>query len=152
MSGQGGRRRLRRLAVLAAAGSAAAALLAGGTANAATGRPTQQVVCGDQVLTISIAPGNDGNNWGSGQIVGGGHLVVAALEYAVHDDTADLWLDDDVVAHGKAHAQQETITCDVARQQSTLGDVAPPDFVYPPGTGPADVVTSLLRATVVPRP
>ena len=141
---------LRRTA--AVAGLAAAALLAAGPANASTGRPTQQVRCGDQLLTISVAPGNGGNNWGAGQVVGGGHLVVASLEYAVHDDTADLWLDDEVLAHGKAHGQQQTVTCDVASQQSVLGDVAPPDFVYPPGTGPADVVTSSLRATVVPRP
>lgn len=143
--------RLWRPAVVVA-GLAAAALLAAGPADAATGRPTQQVVCGGQVLTISVAPGNGGNNWGAGQVVDGGHLVVASLEYAVHDDTADLWLDDEVLAHGKAHAQQQTITCDVASQQAFLGDVAPPDFVYPAGTGPADVVTSSLRATVVPRP
>lgn len=152
MSGPDARRRLQRLAVAAAAGSAAALLLAGGTAEAATGRPPQQVVCGDQVLTISVAPGNGGNNWGSGQVVGGGHLIVATLEYAVHDDTAGVWLDDEVLSHGKAHVQQQTVTCDVASQQSVLGDVAPPDFVYPPGTGPADAVTSSLRATVVPRP
>ena len=145
-------RRLPRLGVLAAAGSATAVLLACGTANAATGRLTQQVTCAGQVLTISSAPGNDGNNWGSAQVEGGGHLVLATLEYSIHDDTAGVWLDDEVLAHGKAHAQQQAIACDVAEQRSVLGDIAPPDFAYPSGTGPGDTVTSALRATVVPRP
>jgi hypothetical protein len=145
-------RQLRRLGVVATAGSAAAVLLAGGTANAATARLTQQVTCAGEVLTISSAPGNDGNNWGSAQVEGDGHLVLAALEYSVHDDTAGVWLDDEVLTHGKAHTQQQAVACDVASQQVVLGDVAPPDFAYPPGTGPGDTVTSALRATVVPRP
>jgi hypothetical protein len=142
----------RRLGVVVTAASAGAVLLAGGTANAATGRVTQQVTCAGEVLTISSAPGNGGNNWDSAQVEGGGHLVLASLEYSVHDDTAGVWLDDEVLAHGKAHGQQQVISCDVAVQQAQLGDVAPPDFPYPPGTGPGDTVTSALRATVVPRP
>ncbi len=152
MSGTEGRRLLRRLGVPAVAAPAAALLLAGGTANAASGRPTEQVTCAGQVLTIAVAPGNGGNNWGSGQIVGGGHLVLATLEYAVHDDTAGVMLDDEVLAHGQAHDQQQQITCDVASEQAVLGDIAPPDFAYPDGVLPTDVVTSSLRATVVPRP
>jgi hypothetical protein len=142
----------RRLGLVAAAASAGAVLLTGGTANAASGRVPQQVTCAGEVLTISPAPGNGGNNWGSAQIEGGGHLVLASLEYSVHDDTTGMWLDDEVLAHGKAHGQQQAIACDVAVQQAVLGDVAPPDFAYPPGTGPDDTVTSALRATVVPRP
>lgn len=142
----------RRLGVVVAAASAGAVLLAGGTANAATGRVPQQVTCAGEVLTISSAPGNGGNNWGSAQIEDGGHLVLAALEYSVHDDTAGVWLDDEVLAHGRAHGQQQGTACDVADQQSLLGDVAPLGFAYPPGTGPDDTVTSALRATVVPRP
>ena len=122
--------------MLATAGSAGAVLLAGGTANASTGRLTQQVTCAGQLLTIYSAPGNDGNNWGSAQVQGGGHLVLATLEYSLHDDTAGVWLDDEVLSHGKAHTQQQAIGCDVARQQFVLGDVAPPDFAYPPATGP----------------
>lgn len=145
-------RQVRRLGVLAAAGSAAAVLLAGGTADAATGLLTQQVTCAGQVLTVASPQGNDGNNWGSAQVAGGGHLVLAALEYSVHDDTAGVWLEDEVLIHGKAHLQQQTITCEVAEQQFVLADVAPPGFAYPPGTAPGDTVTSALRVTVVPRP
>ena len=152
MSGTHGRRGLGRLGVLAVAAPAAAVLLAGGTASAATGRMNQQVLCDGQVLTITSAAGNGGNTWGSAQVEGGGHLVLATLEYAVHDDTAGVVLDDEVLTHGKAHDRQDTVACDVASEQFVLGDVAPPDFAYPPGTGPADTVTSTLRATVVPRP
>ncbi|MGZ4626579.1 MAG: hypothetical protein ACXV3S_09880 [Kineosporiaceae bacterium] len=147
----GGRRTLRGLGVLAVA-TTVPVLVAAGTASAASGRLTQQVVCAGQPITIAVAPGNDGNNWGSAQVDGGGHLVLATLEYAVRDDTAGVVLDDEVLTHGKAHGQQDAVACDVASEQFVLGDVAPPDFAYPPGTGPADTVTSTLRATVVPRP
>ena len=142
-----------RLAVLAVAAPVVTVVLAAGTASAATvARTTQQVTCGGHVMTITSAPGNGGNNWGSAQVDGGGHLVLAGLEYSVWDDTAGVMLDDEVLAHGNAHANQNPIPCDVASAENRLGDVAPPGFAYPPGTGPDDTVTSALRATVVPRP
>jgi len=148
-----GRCASRWVRTVAVVGSVAAAVITGGgTANAGTGRPSQQVECAGRVLTVSVAPGNDGNNWGAAEVDGGGHLVLASLEYSVRDDTTGVLLDDEVLTHGSAHANQNPIACAVATVQSRLGDIAPAGFVYPPGTGPDDIVTSSLHATVVPRP
>jgi hypothetical protein len=116
------------------------------------GRTTMQVTCAGQVLTVTTAGGNEGNNWGVAQVSGGGHLVLASLEYSVDDVTAGVVLDDEVLSNGRAHEQQQTIACEVASQLAVLGAVAPPEFVYPEGTGPDDTVVQSLHVTVVPRP
>jgi hypothetical protein len=116
------------------------------------GRTTTDITCDGQPLTVTTAGGNDGNNWGSAQVDGGGHLVLASLEYRVEDDTAGITLDDEVLSNGRAHGQQQTIVCEVATDSAPLGDVAPPGFVYPEGTASTDTVTMSLHVTVVPRP
>ena len=83
---------------------------------------------------------------------GGGHLVLAALEYRVDDVTAGVTLDDEVLANGRAHEQQRTIVCEVASKEATLGEIAPDGFDYPEGTAGTDKVVSSLHVTVVPRP
>jgi hypothetical protein len=116
------------------------------------GRTTMQVTCAGQVLTVTTAGGNEGNNWGVAQVSGGGHLVLASLEYSVYDESAQLSLDDEVLANGQAHAQQATVPCEIATQQALLGTAAPAGFEYPTGTAPTDVVTMSVRATVVALP
>lgn len=122
-----------------------------GPAVADPATPTQ-VSCAGSALTVVAPPGNGGNNWGAVRVVGGGHLVVASMEYAVHDDTADLSLEAEVLSHGGAHENQGRVTCLVASETTALGDIVPDGFSYPPGTGPTDIVTSSLHAVVVPRP
>jgi hypothetical protein len=78
--------------------------------------------------------------------------VVAGLEYAAHDDTAGVSLEDEVLSHGAAHDNQQSVTCLVARETATLGDLVPADFDYPLGTASTDRVTFSLQAVVVPRP
>jgi hypothetical protein len=135
------------IAVLTAAGLA----LGAGSAVASPGAPTQ-VTCDGSTLTVVTPSGNDGNNWGAARVVDGGHLVVASLEYAAYDDTAGVSLEDEVLSHGAAHENQQRVTCLVASETATLGDLAPAGFSYPPGTAPTDLVTFSLRAVVVPRP
>jgi hypothetical protein len=135
------------IVALAAAGLAFGA----SPAVASPGTPTQ-VTCEGSTLTVVPPPGNDGNNWGAVQVVDGGHLVVAGLEYAAHDDTAGVSLEDEVLSHGAAHDNQQSVTCLVARETATLGDLVPADFDYPLGTASTDRVTFSLRAVVVPRP
>jgi hypothetical protein len=121
-------------------------------ASSGQGRMTTDISCDGYRLTVTTAGGNDGNNWGSAQVSGGGHLVLAALEYRVDDVTVGVTLDDEVLANGRAHEQQRTIACEVASEEVTLGDVAPEGFVYPEGTAGTDKVVSSLQVTVVPRP
>jgi hypothetical protein len=140
-----------------AAATAAMITLAVATATSAAaspgdGRTTMDVTCAGQVLTVTTAGGNAGDNWGAAQVSGGGHLVLVSLEYSVYDDSAQLSLDDEVLANGKAHQQQTTVSCEIATQQATLRDVAPEGFDYPQGTAPDDVVTMSVRATVVALP
>jgi hypothetical protein len=116
------------------------------------GRTTMEVTCAGQVLTVTTAGGNDGNNWGAAQVTGDGHLVLASLEYRVEDETAGVTLDDEVLSNGRAHDQQQTITCEVASRTATLGEVAPDGFVYPEQTASTDTVVMSLQVTVVPRP
>jgi len=130
----------------------ALATAASATASSGQGRMTTDISCAGHPLTVTTAGGNDGNNWGAAQVDGDGHLVLASLEYRVDDDTAGVTLDDEVLSNGKAHEQQQTIVCEVATEQATLGDVAPDGFVYPNGTAPTDTVTMSLHVTVVPRP
>jgi hypothetical protein len=125
--------------------------LLGGPAVASPGAPIQ-VSCEGSTLTVVTPPGNDGNNWGAARVVDGGNLVLASLEYAAYDETASLSLEDEVLSHGAAHDNQESVTCLVASETATLGDVVPAGFSYPPGTGPTDLVTFSLRVVVVPRP
>jgi len=137
--------------MVTAALATAGLVVGAGLAVADTGLPTE-VSCAGSTLTVVAPPGNAGNNWGAVRVVGGGHLVVSSLEYAVYDDTADVSLVDEVLSHGVAHENQQRVTCVVASQRATLGDIVPAEFAYPPGTTPADQVTSSLSAVVVPRP
>jgi hypothetical protein len=139
----------------AAVCTAAALVVGGGSAAVAApsqGRTTMDVTCDGQVVTVTTPSGNDGDNWGAVQVSGGGHFLPVSLEYAVYDDTAAMFLDDEVLSHGGAHAHQRTISCVVATEQAVLGDVVPPGFGYPAGVAPTDTVTMSLRAVVVPRP
>jgi hypothetical protein len=103
----------------------ALATAASAAASPGDGRTTMEVTCAGQVLTVTTAGGNDGDNWGAAQVSGDGHLVLAALEYRVDDETAGVTLDDEILANGKAHEQQQTIVCEVATERAVLGDVAP---------------------------
>lgn len=140
--------------IAVAAGTLAALVLAGAPAHAgeSQGRTTSEVTCAGAMLTVSGASGNGGNNWGAVQVSGGGHLVVASLEYAMYDDTAALTLDDEVLSHGGAHARQDSTECVVASEQAVLGAIVPGGFEYPTGTAPTDTITLSLKAVVVPRP
>jgi len=113
------------------------------------GRTTMDVTCAGDVITMTTAGGNEGNNWGAAQVSGGGHLVLAGLEYSVYDESAQLSLDDEVLTNGQAHKQQATVPCEIATQQALLGAVAPAGFDYPTGTAPSDLDTMSVRATVV---
>jgi hypothetical protein len=135
------------IAIVTAAGLA----LGAGPAVASPGAPTQ-VTCDGSTLTVVTPSGNDGNNWGAARVVDGGHLVVASLEYAAYDDTAGVSLEDEVLSHGAAHENQQSVTCLVASETATLGDLVPAGFDYPVGTAPTDRVTFSLRAVVVTRP
>ena len=133
----------------------ALALVAAGAATpafASGGRILQTFACDGQDVTIAMAPGNQGDNWGAGRVVDGGVLIPVSLEYLVHDDTAELVLDDEVVQHGAgAHSGQQQVTCVVA-EQAVLADVAPPGVDLPDGTAPTDLVTMSLLVTAVRRP
>ncbi|HEX2857200.1 MAG TPA: hypothetical protein VHO26_06950 [Propionibacteriaceae bacterium] len=132
--------------VLAAAAIAAAAMPA-----QAAGRTTQTFTCDGQQVTIQSAYGHDGDTWSAAQIVDAGTLVPVSFEYLAVDETANLVLNDDTIAHGTAHDHQSTVTCQTSTQ-FTLGDVAPPGVVFPPGVQPTDIVSMSFVVTAVPRP
>jgi hypothetical protein len=144
-----------KTSLLAASALAGALVLTTATAAHASpshGRTTMDVTCAGRVLTVTSAPGNQGNTWGAVQVRGGGHLVLVALRYSVIDDTAGIALEDETLSHGAAHAQQRQVTCEVASQQAVLGEVVDPTFVYPAGTASTDLVTMSVHAVVVPVP
>jgi hypothetical protein len=121
-------------------------------AHAAGGRQLQTFTCSGEPVTIAVAPGNQGDNWGAARVVDGGTLIPVSIEYLVQDETAAITLDDEVVSHGgPAHAHQQTITC-VLSQNAVLGDVAPPDFELPLGASATDTVTMSMIVQAVPRP
>ena len=131
------------LAALAVASTAMPAL--------ADGRTTQTFTCDGQQVTIQSAYGHSGDTWSAAQIVDAGTLVPVSFEYLTVDETANLVLGDDTIQHGTAHSHQSTITCE-ASTQFTLGDVAPPGVVFPPGVQATDIVTMSFVVTAAPRP
>jgi hypothetical protein len=140
----------------AALGALAAVTLAAAPAFAAegqshVGRQATEMTCAGQPVTLLVAPGNGGDNWGAATIVDAGTLIPKTLEYLVYDDTIDATLDDDVISHGSAHAQQSTITCEVS-ERDVLGNVLPAGMELPPGTAATDAVTLAFRVVAVPRP
>lgn len=141
------------LAAVGAAGPAQAAAPQTAPQSASPGGQLPQTfTCDGQPVTLLVAPGRQGNNWGAARVVDAGTLIPVTIEYLVVDDTAGITLDDEVVSHGgPAHAQQQTIVCSVS-QSAVLGDVAPPDVELPPGVSSTDVVTMSMVVRAVPRP
>ncbi len=142
--------KLRRTIPVAGVLAAVAVACIGVPAQAA-GRTTQTFTCDGQHVTIQSAYGHNGDTWSAAQIVDAGTLVPVSFEYLAVDETANLVLDDETIRHGTAHAQQPTITCQTSTE-FVLGDVAPPDVVFPPGVEPTDIVTMSFVVTAVPRP
>jgi hypothetical protein len=146
-------RRHRTVAVVAAAVAAVAA----GSAvpppafAAPPGRQTMPLSCDGLGEVEIVVPATTHDSWSAAQLTGGGHLLPVSFEHRVYDDTARVTLFDGTVAHSPAHRRQDTITCS-SSQQAVLGDVAPPDVVWPDGVEPSDTVTISLIATVVPEP
>jgi len=130
---------------------AAVALACIGVPAQAAGRTTQTFTCDGQQVTIQSAYGHDGDTWSAAQIVDAGTLVPVSFEYVAVDETANLVLDDETIQHGTAHAHQSTITCQTSTE-FVLGDVAPPDVVFPAGVEPTDIVTMSFVVTAVPLP
>lgn len=138
------------VAALASAGIALAAAPAQAHEPASQGLQTVQLTCDGQPLTLRVSGGNDGDNWGVAR-VDDGTLIPVTLEYLVHDDTAGITLDDEVLSRGRAHGNQPTVTCE-ASEQAVLGDALPPGMELPPGTAADDVITQTFRVVAVPRP
>lgn len=140
-----GRSKLAFAAVATLATVGAGVMTAQGASAATAEMPLQ---CGGQTLTVRT-PQSTNQNWGSGQVVGGGHLVVKSFEFTLFDDTAGVVLLHEEQSHGAAHAMQDTIRCTVDTSTEVIGE-APDGFVWPEGTSPTDVGTYTVAVEVVP--
>ncbi|MDA8435567.1 MAG: hypothetical protein M0Z98_06235 [Actinomycetales bacterium] len=146
-------RRHRTIAVVVAATAVAVTSAVPTVARAAEPlhRQTMQLDCAGLGTVEIVAPASPHDSWGVAQLIGGGHLVPVSFEHRVYDDTAGVTLFDGTVTHSPAHSRQATITCS-SSQQAELGEVVPPDFVWPDGVAPSDTVTISFIATAVPEP
>lgn len=144
---------LNRTRAAAAATLATAVLAIPGVACAdegvPAGRQTMQFDCGELgMVAIVMPPASAHDNWGTAQLVDGGHLIPVTFTYLVHDDTAAITLADETVTHLAAHNQQATITC-IASQTASLGELIPADAPLPQGTALTDTVTASFIATAI---
>jgi hypothetical protein len=143
-------RRHRTIAVAVAALAATSAVPTAAFA-APLHRQTMQLNCAGLGTVEIVAPASAHDSWSVAQITGGGHLVPVSFEHKVYDDTARVTLFDGTITHSPAHSRQDTTTCS-STQQAVLGDVAPPDVVWPDGIEPTDNVTISFIAAAVLEP
>lgn len=134
------------MAAVAAMATVGAGVVTAQAASASTAE--QQIQCGGQTFTIRT-PQSNHDNWGSGQVVGGGHFVLKSLEFTLYDDTAGALLNHEVQSHGQAHAMQDSVHCTVDTGTGVVGE-APDGFVWPAGAGPTDIGTYTVAVDVVP--
>ena len=142
-------------AAFAACAFGVAALL--GAAPAGAAPSTQQILCGDQTLTIRTNNNHSSNNggWSAAQIVSGGsgHLIPTSFTFSAFDVTTNtaLFYGTQLKGGGNGNHNQSTITCSQT-QTGVLADLLSPGDQVPPGASLTDIVTSTFTVTAVQKP
>jgi hypothetical protein len=142
---------LRRIfAALAALSIAVLVAAATGSAAPRQPQPLHCVGLGDVQILTPPAIGSQ-TNWGSAQLVGGGHLTPVAFRFSAYDNTISATIFDSgqiVKAGGNANQNQATTACSQI-ETATLADFLEPGDTPPPGAQLTDTVTFTISATVV---
>ena len=127
------------------------ALISVGVGSAAPRQPQQLNCNGLGVVTVVTAPAKGAqDDFAVAQVVGDGHLIPTAFDYAAFDVTANQQLFSQTVAKGNGNGNhnQQTTACSFT-QTGQLSDFLDPGETPPPGTQPTDSVTVTFTATAV---
>ncbi|MGN6088626.1 MAG: hypothetical protein ACTHNT_04965 [Actinomycetales bacterium] len=116
-------------------------------------RQAQTFTCDGQTMMIVTPPPTVHDSWSAAQIVGGGHFVPVSFEYLATDNTTGKVLSDELLSHGAAHNQQQTVECRIDAPVQRLGDLLPPGMPLPDGAATADdLVTMSFVVTAIAEP
>ena len=131
-------------------------LIAAGPAHAA--QSTQQLKCGNDVLTVRTNNDNSSQNggWDAAHVIGDGHLIPTSFSGVANDiepgfsGTNPVLTFTSVKGGTNANHNQQQVTCTTSFTD-TFADFAPGYSPPPAGVNPSDTILVTITVTAVPK-